>query len=244
MDALFMNWNKVLIIARKELRFFFFSPIAYIFVCIFLALVGVFFFFINNFFLVNQLDLRMFFEVMPIILSIIVPLITMALFSEEFNLGSYEVLSTLSVTTTDIIAGKFLAATAFMSVALLPTLFYPFTLAFLGDLYLAPVIGGYLGTVLLIGSLASIGIFTSSLTRNQIIAFIVAFAISITLSFLIHIALPLIPGFLSGFFDFISAYSHFSNIARGIIDWRDILYFLSIIAIMLYSTVLVLDERK
>lgn len=239
-----INWRKVLIIAMRELRFFFFSPIAYIFVCVFLLLMGILFFFVNNFFVVNQLEMRMFFEFMPIVLSIIIPLVTMALFSEEFSIGSYEVLNTFSVTTFDITLGKFLAATIFMSSALVPTFLYPLSLAFLGDLPKAPIIGGYIGSVFLIGALASIGILTSSLTKNQIVAFIIAFGASITLSFLLHIALPVIPGVLAGFVDFLSAYSHFSNIARGILDWRDILYFLSIMVLALFGTKLILDERK
>ncbi|MBI4978160.1 MAG: ABC transporter [Spirochaetes bacterium] len=246
MNEMVINWQKVLIIAKKELRFFFFSPIAYIFVCIFLALMGVVFFFFPfyNFFMINQVEMRIFFEILPPVLSIIIPLVTMALFSEEFSVGSYEILNTLAVTTFDITLGKFIAATAFIASALIPTLIYPVSLMLLGDLSIMPVIGGYIGSVFLIGALTSIGILTSAITKNQIIAFITAFAACLTISFLIQLAMPVIPGIVSPLFDYLSAFSHFSNIARGILDWRDILYFLSIIVIALYSTKLVLDNRK
>jgi len=240
----FVNLKKVGLLFKKELRFFFFSPIAYIFICIFLILVGWFFF--SDFFLYNQVDLRVFFERLPIFLSLIVPVITMGLFSEEFSVGSYEIISTTSVSLWDIILGKFFAVVAFMIIALIPTLIYPLSISFLGELDFGPVIGGYIGSIFLIGALASIGLFTSALTKNQIVALIIAFAITAPVCIIIPLMKwnNLIPMNLMWLMDFISVESRFGNIAKGIIDIRDLLYFLSIIAIGLYSTRLILESRK
>lgn len=244
MKELTFDKRKIVTLMKQELRFFFYTPVAYIFVCVFLILMGVFFFFIGKFFVVNQLDMRAFFEYLPVVLSVVIPLITMAMFSEEFRSGSYEILNTFPVEITEIVLAKFLATTLFLSAALVPTLFYPLSLSFLGDLALAPILGSYFGAVLLIASFSAIGIFASSLTRNQIVAFISAFSICITLSFLIHVSLPLLPGFLNRFFGSLSAWNHFSNIARGLLDLRDIIYFLSITVIALLSAKLVLEQRK
>ena len=119
---------------------------------------------------------------LPIILAFVVPAITMRLFSEEFNVGSYEILLTMPVTFRDVILGKFLAGTAFVAVMLIPTLAYAVTVSFLGQLDWGPVIGGYLGAILLGGAFSAIGLFASSLTRNQIIAFIIALAICFSLT--------------------------------------------------------------
>ena len=240
----FVNLKKVGLLFKKELRFFFFSPIAYIFICIFLILVGWFFF--SDFFLYNQVDLRVFFERLPIFLSLIVPVITMGLFSEEFSVGSYEIISTTSVSLWDIILGKFFAVVGFMIIALIPTLIYPLSISFLGELDFGPVIGGYIGSIFLIGALASIGLFTSALTKNQIVALIIAFAITAPVCIIIPLMKwnNLIPMNLMWLMDFISVESRFGNIAKGIIDIRDLLYFLSIIAIGLYSTRLILESRK
>ncbi len=237
-----LNYKKIWILFKKELRFFFFSPIAYIFICIFLVLVGWFFF--SRFFLYNQVEMRGFFELLPIFLALIIPAITMGLFSEEFSVGSYEMISTTSVTLMDIILGKFLAASTFMLIALTPTLLYPISISFLGELDIGPVIGGYVGSVFLIGALTSIGIFTSSLTKNQIVSLIIALAICFFLSFILGFMKSFAPAAMVGIIEFISADAHFNNIAKGVIDWRDILYFISIIVIALYSTKLVLERRK
>ncbi len=244
MDSGIINIKKVGLLFKKELRFFFFSPIAYIFICIFLILVGWFFF--SDFFLYNQVDLRVFFERLPIFLSLVVPVITMGLFSEEFSVGSYEIISTTSVSLWDIVLGKFFAVLALMIIALVPTLIYPISISFLGELDFGPVIGGYTGSIFLIGTLASIGLFTSSLTKNQIVALIIAFAITAPLCIIIPLMKwgNLIPMSLMGLLDFVSVESRFSNIAKGIIDIRDLLYFLSVIAIFLYSTKLILESRK
>lgn len=228
-------------ILNKELKDYFISPIAYIVISVFLVVTGWFFF--STFFLYNQADMRLFFSLLPITFSFIIPAITMRLFSEELNIGSYEILLTLPVTHKDIIMGKFLATIIFIAAALVPTLSYPICIALLGDLDLGPVVGGYFGAILLGSAYTAIGLFASSLTRNQIIAFIVSMIICLALT-LIDKMLFFFPRMLVDIIGYMGADFHFKNVARGIIDSRDILYFLSISFISLYCTHLALEAKE
>ncbi len=227
-------------IFKKEFKSYFISPIAYIVIAIFLLVTGWFFF--ATFFLVGQANLRNFFSLLPIIFSFVIPAITMRLVSEELNVGSYELLLTLPVTLTDVVTGKFLAAVAFIIAMLVPTFMYPVTVAALGQLDWGPVIGGYLGAVLLGAAFSAIGLFASTLTRNQIIAFIVAMAVCFILT-LIDKMLFFLPRSMLGVLAYLGADFHFQNISKGIIDSRDIIYFLSICFIGLYGSYLVLREK-
>ena len=228
-------------IFKREFRTYFVSPIAYIVISIFLLVTGWFFF--TTFFLYNQASLRNFFSLLPIIFSFVVPAITMKLFSEEFNVGSYETLLTMPVTFLDVILGKFLASVAFIAAMLIPTLAYPLTVGFLGQLDWGPVAGGYIGAILLGAAFSAIGLLASSMTRNQIIAFITGMAICFCLV-LIDKMLFFLPRFSLVFFQYLGADHHFQNISKGIIDSRDILYFLSISFIGLYGTHLVLQKKN
>lgn len=225
----------------KELKGYFASPIAYIVIAVFLVLTGWFFF--STFFLFNQAELRNFFGLLPVTFAFVVPAVTMRLFSEEFNTGSFELLATLPVTTVHIVLGKFLAASAFVAIMLLPTLAYGAFIAYLGDLDWGPWIGGYLGAFLLGAAFSAIGLFASSLTKNQIIAFIIGMSLCLILT-LIDKMLFFIPEGMLGIFQFLGADFHFQNIARGILDSRDILYFLSVCFVMIYGTTLVVQEKK
>ena len=233
--------SQILYILNKELKDYFISPIAYIVISIFLLVTGWFFF--TTFFLYNQADLRNFFSLLPIIFSFVIPAITMRLFSEELSVGSYEILLTLPVTFTDIIVGKFLAGVVFVSVALIPTLSYPIFITFLGQLDWGPVMGGYIGAVLLGAALTAVGLFASSLTRNQIIAFIVGMMICFFLT-LIDKMLFFFPESMLGVIGYLGADFHFKNIAKGIIDSRDIVYFLSIIFLGLYGAHIAMQEKE
>ena len=177
-------------IFQKEFRSYFVSPIAYIVIAIFLLVTGWFFF--ATFFLFDQASLRNFFSLLPVIFSFVIPAITMRLVSEELNIGSYEILLTLPVTFNDVILGKFLAAVAFVAAMLIPTFAYPITVAVLGQLDWGPVVGGYIGAVLLGAAFSAIGLFASALTRNQIIAFITAMAICFILVILIGIVITIL----------------------------------------------------
>lgn len=228
-------------IFKKEFSTYFVSPIAYIVIAIFLLVTGWFFFL--AFFLINQANLRQFFTLLPVIFSFVVPAITMRLFSEELNVGSYETLLTMPVTFVDVVLGKFLAGVAFVAAMLIPTLAYPITVAFLGPLDWGPVVGGYMGAVLLGAAFSAIGLFASSLTRNQIIAFIVGVAICFSLT-MIDWVLFFLPRSILGLVQYLGAYFHFKNISKGVLDSRDILYFLSVSFVGLYGTYLVIQERS
>jgi ABC-2 type transport system permease protein len=232
--------RQVLPIFKKEFRSYFVSPIAYIVISIFLIVTGWFFF--STFFLFNQASVRNFFALLPIIFAFVIPAVTMRLVSEELSIGTYELLLTMPVTFREVVLGKFLAATAFVAAMLVPTLAYPLIVAFLGDLDWGPVIGGYLGAILLGASFSAVGLFASSLTRNQIVAFIIGVAICFALV-LIDKILFFVPSWLAGVLETLGADSHFENISKGILDSRDILYFLSLTFLSLYATHLILEEK-
>jgi ABC-2 type transport system permease protein len=228
-------------IFKKEFTTYFVSPIAYIVISIFLLVTGWFFF--TTFFLYNQANLRNFFALLPITFSFVVPAVTMRLFSEELNVGSYEILLTMPVTFLDVVLGKFLAAVVFVATMLIPTLAYPITVSFLGQLDWGPVVAGYTGAVLLGAAFSAIGLFASSLTRNQIIAFIIGMAICFGLT-LIDKMLFFLPQSLLSFFEYLGADFHFENVSKGVIDSRDILYFLSVSFVGLYGAYLALQEKN
>ena len=230
-----------LTVFKKEIRGFFFSPIAYIVITTFLLISGWFFF--STFFLYNQAELRNFFSQLPIIFTFIVPAITMRLFSEELNSGSFELLSTLPITSSGIVVGKFLAALTFIALMLLPTIAYAFSVALLGDLDWGPVFGGYCGALLLAGAYAGIGLFASSLTKNQIVAFIIGMAFCFMLTIFDRM-LFFVPESILAIFAYLGSTTHFQNISRGIIDTRDLIYFLSIMFLALYATTVVLKEKS
>lgn len=228
-------------IFKKEFNDYFNSPIAYIVIAIFLLLTGWLFF--STFFIYGQVDLRDFFNRLPFLFVVVVPIITMRLFSEEFNVGSYELMLTMPVTYVDIILGKFLAAMAFVAAMLLPTLAYPAFITFLGDLDWGVVAGSYMGTLLLGAAYAAIGLFASSLTRNQIIACIVGMIICAVL-FIVDKMLFFFPEAIVSAVAYLGTDTHYKNIAKGIVDTRDIIYFLSIVFLGLYATHMVLQEKK
>jgi ABC-2 type transport system permease protein len=232
--------QQVMHIFEKEFRHYFVSPIAYIVISIFLLVTGWFFF--TTFFLYNQANLRAFFDLLPLIFSFVIPAVTMRLFAEELSVGSYEILVTMPVTFRDVILGKFAASLAFVAAMLVPTLAYPVTVSFLGQLDWGPVIGGYLGALLLGGAFCAIGVFASSLTRNQIIAFIIGMVICFSLT-LIDRMLLFFPQSTLGVLGYLGTDFHFENISKGVVDSRDVLYFLSIIFVGLYSTHLVMQEK-
>jgi len=232
--------QQVMNIFKKEFGTYFVSPIAYIVISIFLLVTGWLFF--TTFFLYNQANLRNFFGLLPITFSFVVPAVTMRLFSEELNIGSYEILLTMPVTFQDVVLGKFLAAVVFVAAMLTPTLAYPITVSFLGQLDWGPVMGGYIGAVLLGAAFSAIGLFASSLTRNQIIAFIVGMAICFGLT-LIDKMLFFLPQSLLGLLEYLGADFHFQNISKGVIDSRDIVYFLSVSFVGLYCAHIAMQER-
>lgn len=232
--------KRALIICMKELRGFFFSPVAYIVITIFLAVVGWLFF--STFFIFNQAELRNFFNLLPIIFSFVLPAVTMRMFSEELRSGSYEIMMTMPVTTRDVVLGKYLAAMIFTVLMLLPTVVYGISISFVGDLDKGPWMGGYAGALFLAGAYIAVGLLASALTKNQIVAFITSMTACLVLT-LIDKMLFFVPERVLGAVQYLGADYHFQNVARGIIDTRDIVYFVSVAFVMLYATSLTLRER-
>jgi len=233
--------NQALTIFRKEFRDYFISPVGYIVVCIFLLVTGWFFF--TTFFLFSEANLRSFFNLLPLTFSLVIPAVTMKLFAEEIHTGSYEMLLTLPVTHNDVVAGKFLASASFVAVMLAPTLFYAASVAFIGRLDWGPVLGGYLGAVLMGAAFSAIGVFASSITRNQIVACIVGMVICFGLT-LFDKMVFFFPGKIVEVSTYLAAATHFENISKGIIDTRDLLYFASVVFLFLYGSNVVMQARK
>lgn len=229
------------IIMKKELKSYFVSPIAYIVITFFLLVTG--FLFFSTFFITDRAELRDFFQFLPLTLAIFVPALTMRLLAEEKHTGSFEMLLTLPVSVADVVAGKILSATVFTAVMLSPTLIYAVSVYIVGSPDIGPIIGGYVGALFLAAAYSSIGVFASSLTKNQIVAFIITLAVCIFL-WVIYFFLPLLPVGIVNFFEYLSVSSHFASIAKGVIDSRDLIYFASVIALSAMGTVKSIEERR
>jgi ABC-2 type transport system permease protein len=235
------SWNNIQTISRRELQSYFNSAIAYVVLVVFLAIIG--WFHTSNLFLANIATMRLMFELVPLVFLFVVPAITMRLLSEEKKSGTIELLTTKPLHDYEIVFGKFLAAWALVGVGLLLTLVYYLTITSIGKIDNGPVLGGYFGLMLTAGVYVAIGLFASSLTENQVIAFIIGFVFVFVL-FMLDKILIYVPESLASIVEFLGIDYHFSNIARGVIDTRDAMYFLSLIGFMLYLTVLSLGRRK
>lgn len=237
-----LNLKNVGLIYRKELAAYFNSSVAYITLLVFLLIGG--WFFSNSFFLINESDLRALFGIIPIIYLFFVPAITMSLIARERHSGTLEILVTFPLEDWEVITGKFLAAISLIGVGLLLTMVHFVTLMFVGtNVDYGAIISGYLG-LLLVGSLyAAVGIFCSSLTDNQITAFILSFLI-VFIFFMLGKVLLFVPESLTALLQFLSTDYHLSNISRGVIDSRNLLYFGSLITLFLIAAVRVLEMRK
>jgi ABC-2 type transport system permease protein len=229
------------VILKRELSAHFSGPIAYIVTGLFLIFSG--FLFFSTFFLVNRAELRGFFALLPVLFAFFIPALTMRLFAEEKRIGTLETLFTMPVSGFDAAMGKFLAAFCFSALMLLPTLLYALTVSFIGELDPGPVFGGYLGALFLAAAFSAVGVYASAVTKNQIVAFFIAFAISILLA-LIDKFLMILPAPAVSLLEFFSAGYHFDSIARGIVDSRDIIYFVSLTALFLWMTVAAVEERR
>jgi ABC-2 type transport system permease protein len=229
-------------IAKREFASYINSPIPYILVTAYIATAGYMFF--KQLFLPGaQADMRHFFENMPLLFCLIVPFVTMRLVAEERREGTLELLLTMPVTDWQLVTGKFLAALGLMCVLLLLTLAFPLTVSFLGPLDKGVTVACYFGALLMAGAFVAIGVMASSFTRSQIVAALVAFFIGFGL-FLLGALIAVLPPSLAPLAGALSIGSHFMNIARGVIDSRDVLYYLSIIVICLLIAQTTLDSRR
>jgi ABC-2 type transport system permease protein len=236
------------IIAGRELGGYFATPVAVVFIVIFLALQGVLTFNLGNFFDRNQADLIPFFNFIPWVFLLLVPAITMRLWAEERRLGTIELLLTLPVTQGQAVVGKFLAAWAFCAIALLLTFPIVITVNVLGRPDNGVIATGYLGTLLVAGAFLSIGAALSAATKNQVIAFVLAVAVC----FLFTVAsYPLVTDFLSASVPVlaevargVSVIERFQSFMRGVISLRDVVFFASFIGFWLFLNTVILEHRK
>jgi ABC-2 type transport system permease protein len=234
--------NNFKILYRKEVQSFFNSPVAYITLVVFLLINA--WFFTSTFFLTNESDLRTLFTVAPIVFIFFIPAITMGLIAKEKNTGTLEFITTLPFSDGEIVIAKFLAALTLVATALLFTMVHFFTLLIVGNnIDMGALISGYLGLLLVGAAYTAIGTFASSVTDNQITAFIISFSIIFVL-FILDKILVFVPGFLSSFLQYLSIDYHLSNISRGVIDSRNLVYLGSIILFFLLMSIRILEIRK
>ena len=230
-------------IFKKEFRSYFNSPIAYIFITFFLGISSWLFF--RTFFISAQAEMRGLFGLMPWIFLFFIPSVTMKLWAEEKKLGTAEILMTLPIRDYEVIIGKFLASFGLLVVTAVFSLGLPISVIILGDPDGGTIICGYLGLLLMGAAYLSIGLFASTLTENQIVAFILG--ISACFLMLIigeEIVLFSTPNWLYPIFSYLGLGTHYSSILRGVIDSRDIIYYLTIIGFFLYLSTLSVESRK
>lgn len=234
---------RALAIARRELVGSFSLPIAYMVVAAFLLLSGSYLFGLQPFFVRNSATLQPFFEFAPFLFTLFAPAITMRSIAEERRTRSLDVLLSWPVSDLDVALGKFLGGFGLLALALLLTLPWPLSIARLGALDWGPVLGGYLGLLLLGGAYLALGLLISALTRSQIVAFMGGFFVCF-FGYIIGRAAPVVPDLLVPVVQGLSFERHFALIARGVIDSRDVVFFLAVIAVGLGWTAEVLRSRR
>lgn len=220
-------------IFKKEFRGYFNSPMGYIYVVVFLVVVN--WLFLRTFFIVNQATFRSMFSLFPWIFLLLVPAITMRLWAEEKKLGTVEILLTLPVREHELLLGKYFSALTFLSISILLTLPLPISAAFLGHIDWGQLFTSYVGALFLGGAYLAVGIFASALTENQIVAYILG-ALLTFIFFIIgeDIVLFTLPSKLASLLQYMGLGYHYENLLRGVIDIRDIIYYLSVIVLFLY----------
>jgi len=239
----------IAVIVRRELASYFATPLAYVFIVIFLVLAGSLAFFVGNFFDRGQADLQPFFTFHPWLYLVLIPALAMRLWAEERKSGTIELLLTLPISMTEAVIGKFLASWVFAGIALVLTAPFWITVNYLGHPDNGVILASYIASFLMAGAFLAIGACLSALTKNQVIAFVVAAAVC----FLFTVSgSPIVLGFIKGWapeavlgtvagFSFLT---HFNAIIRGVIDLRDAVFFLSVIGFFLYANAIIVDLKK
>ena len=227
---------------KKELMSYFNSPIAYIFIAVFLVAGNWLFF--QSFFIYQQATMREYFVLLPWIFLFLSPAVTMRLWAEEKKSGTIEFLLTMPLTVTQAVLAKFFGALVFMFLALLLTFTIPVSISLIGRVDIGPLIGSYLGSLLLAGAYLSLGLFMSALTRNQIIAFVLGL-VACFAAFIIgsNFVLLAAPSVLVPLLQFLGLGAHFENIARGVIDSKDVIYYLSFIFLFLWLNINIIEKK-
>lgn len=234
--------KNVFFIWKREVAAYFSSMVAYIVVILFLVISGALFW-LDYFQEINTLSLRAFFTQAPLFLAFFAPAITMGSFATEKRTGTLELMMTMPVSDFSIVFGKFLAAVTLLGVVFAMTLPYPYTLSTLGNLDWGAVAAGYAGLMLLGSSYAAIGIMTSSWTREQVVAILLAFSICFAL-YVIGVFFGRHDGQLAEIVEYLSTGYHFQNMARGVIDLRDVVYYLSLIGVSLTVAQAAISSRR
>lgn len=241
--------RNIWIIFKRELSAYFITPVAYVFIVIFLFLTGIFTFYLGGFFERGQADLQPFFGFHPWLYLFLIPAISMRLWSEERRGGTIELLLTLPITMGQAVLGKFLAAWAFTAIALALTFPVWITVNYLGEPDNGVIVAGYLGSLLMAGGFLAIGSFISSITKNQVIAFV----ISVVVSLLFVLAgFEVVTNFFAAWapaavvenISNLSILANFQGIGRGVVEARNIIYFLSMIVVFLFANAIMVELKK
>ncbi len=241
--------NQTLAVFRRELVSYFATPLAYVFIVVFLFSTGIFTFYVSDFFRAGRADLQLFFFFHPWLYLFLIPAISMRLWAEERKSGTIELIMTLPIPLWSVVLGKFLAAWIFTGIALFVTFPIWMTVNILGDPDNGVIIASYIGSFLMAGAYLAIGSAISGMTKNQVIAFV----ISVVVCFLFMLSgLPLVldffqpwaPQFLMSAVASFSFLTHFEAIQKGVIDLRDLVYFVSLIGLWLYINKVVIETRK
>ena len=236
--------NRTWIIAKKELASYFDSLVAYIMLILFLGLTGFFtWLFGMDVFIRKQADLSAFFSIAQIALLIFIPAITMKMIAEEKKTGTIELLLTKAVTDRQVVWGKFLACLMLVVIALLFTLPYYISISMLGEIDHGAALCGYLGLILLSAAFIGIGLLASSITNNQIVAFLLALFASIIMWWIFDLIASTSTGVIGDLFSTLSLRSHYESLARGVIDSKDVIYFLSVAGLGVLLTEVVISKR-
>jgi ABC-2 type transport system permease protein len=241
--------GNTLFICRRELGGYFATPLAYVFIVIFLVLAGVLTFFVGDFFERGQADLQVFFTFHPWLYLVLIPAVSMRLWAEERNSGTIELFLTLPIRLSEAVLGKFLAAWLFIGIALALTFPFWLTVRFLGEPDNGVILASYIGSWLMAGAILAIGAAVSAATKNQVIAFVVSAAIVFVL---IAAGTPTVLGLFQGWAPEAlihavagaSLFGHFTAVTRGVLDLRDLFYFLSLIAAFLGANAVLVDLLK
>lgn len=241
--------NPTLTLFKRELGSYFATPVAYVFIVIFLLLSGSFTFYLGGFYERGQADLEPFFRYHPWLYLFLVPAVGMRLWSEERRLGTMELLLTMPITSWQAIVGKFLASWLFLALALALTFPVVITVNYFGDPDNGVILAGYVGSLMLAGSYLAVSCMTSALTRNQVISFILSVMICLFLilagytpvtDLLTRVASPLVVDIVAAF----SVMTHFEGFQRGVLDTRDVVFFVSMIGFMLFTTGVIIRNQR
>jgi ABC-2 type transport system permease protein len=241
--------HNITVIAKRELAGYFSTPVAYVFIVIFLALSAALTFYVGGFFDRNQASLAGFFTFHPWLYLFLIPAVAMRLWAEERKTGTIELLMTLPISPSAAVVGKFLAAWLFIAVALVLTFPMWITVNVLGDPDNGVILTSYLGSLLMAGAFLAIGSCVSALTRNQVVAFIIAAAVCFLftmsgLDMVLNVFQAWAPAVVVETVASLSFLTHFGDITSGVIDLRDLVFFTSMIAFWLFATVVAVDVEK